>query len=189
MTNSTNRQKATVSRDHLLTKKINRTCISQPGHARCQHRRLRRSEGMFVETQAGPHDHVEGTVNLPQLTTESWTSFMRKTTRRRVGEPWQIYSKEKGANQTGHREKARCPMPEMANATMERWSGRLTKVFRCDKPSCREPHEEVSSCCDGIPEYHERPRPCRPWMPGAWRETDLMSGGQSVEAVGAFISG
>lgn len=146
---------------------------------------------MFVETQAGPHHHVKGDVNLPQLTTESWTSFMRKTTRRRVGEPWQIYLKGKGANQTGHREKVRRPMPEMANARMERWSGRLTKVFRCDKPSCREPHEEVLSCCDEFPESRERgsARPCMPWMPGAWRETGLMSGGQSVEAAGAFTSG
>ncbi len=60
-------------------------------------------------------------------------------TGRIVVEPWQIYSKEKGANQTGHREKARCPIPEMANATMERWSGRLTKVFRCDKPAAENP--------------------------------------------------
>ncbi len=146
---------------------------------------------MFVETRAGPRDQVEGDVNLPQLITEPCASLRRKMTERSVVEPWQIYSKKMGVNQKGHGEEARRPMPEMVNATMERWSGRLTKVFRCDKPSCREPHEEVSSRCDGIPESRERgpARPCRPWMPGAWRETGLMSGGQSVEAAGAFTSG
>lgn len=146
---------------------------------------------MFVVTRAGPTDQVEGDVNLPQFTTEFWTSFMRKMTRKREGEPWQIYSKKMGANQKLHGEEERRPIPEMANATMERWSGRLTKVFRCDKPSCKEPHAAVSYCCDGIPESPERgpARPCMPWMPGAWRETGLMSGGQLVEAAGAFTSG
>ena len=34
---------------------------------------------------------------------------------------WRIRSKEKEANQAGYREEARDPMPEMVNATMERW--------------------------------------------------------------------
>ena len=96
-------------------------------------------KGFFVETQVRSNDHVEGNVNLPQFTTESWTSFMRKTIRRRVGEPWQICSKEKGVNQAGNRERVPGPMPGMENAMMESWLGRLTKVFRCDKPSCKEP--------------------------------------------------
>lgn len=78
-------------------------------------------KGFFVETQVQSNEHVEGNVNLPQLTTEPWILFMRKTTRRYVGEPWQIWSKEKGVNQAGNRGTGPGLMPEVGNAMMESW--------------------------------------------------------------------
>ncbi len=81
-------------------------------------------------------------------------------------------------------------MPEMVNAMMESLLGKLRKVFRCDKPNYREPHEEDPVCCDGILENRER-GPARPhilWMPEAWQETGLMSGGQTFEDAYAFTS-